>query len=149
MNFAFVAASVTVQAEQVRAFSKTLCIEPAWGTFTESPFCKGKTRSAPTAEPPFQQHPFPQPRALTAASAGSPNEWAAEPRASGTVALPRHWQRGTLGQAEQKGCAPQQRSCPCSCSHLSLSQQLSTARLDTEGKGTQTPFVKLIPDILP
>lgn len=54
-------------------------------------------------------------------------------------------------QWEQKGCegcAPQQHSCPCSCSQHSSSQQLSMARLDTGGRQGQTPFVQLIPDIL-
>jgi len=73
VKFASVAASVTGQAEQVRAFSKIPCIHPAWGAFTESPFSMGKTCSASTVEPPFQRHHFLQPWALMAVPAVSPN----------------------------------------------------------------------------
>lgn len=101
------------------------------------------------AKPPFQQHHFPhrghlQPRLLPILTNG---QLSLEPRG-------RWHSHGTSGgaalaKAEKKGCAPQQCSCPSSCSQLSLSQQLGMASLDTEGKGRQIPFVKLIPNILP
>lgn len=147
MNFASVVASVTVQAEQVRASSETLFRQP--GELSQKVPSLRAMHAASMAKPPFQQHHFPhrghlQPRLQLILTNG---QLSLEPRG-------RWHSHGTSGgaalaKAEKKGCAPQQCSCPSSCSQLSLSQQLGMASLDTEGKGRQIPFVKLIPNILP